>query len=47
MDNGLVNLLAIVSMILFCLIAVPVILVVGTKKSKTAHSDGEEAKSHK
>jgi hypothetical protein len=48
MDNGLVNLLAIVSMLVFCLIAVPVILILGTDKSKVAaRSASEEAKSHK
>jgi hypothetical protein len=47
MDNGLVNLLAIVSMLFFCLIAVPVVLVLGTPKSKASGSESQETKSHK
>jgi hypothetical protein len=53
MDNGLVNLAAIVGMLFFCQIAVPLILVIGTDRSKSGTgsvgpgSVGEEAQSHK
>jgi hypothetical protein len=34
MDNGLLNLLAIVSTEIFCLMTIPAILLLGTPKSK-------------
>lgn len=34
MENGIVNLIAIVSMLIFCLILIPAILLLGTPKAK-------------
>jgi hypothetical protein len=39
MENGIVNLIAIVSMEVFCLIAVPVILLLGTKRKGTRQEE--------
>ncbi len=41
MENGLVNLAAIVSMEIFCLICIPAILMLGTPKSKANAQDEE------
>lgn len=41
MENGLVNLAAIVSMLVLCLILIPLILIAGTPKGK-ADSQREE-----
>jgi hypothetical protein len=41
MENGLVNLLAIVSLEVFCLVAIPIILVLGTPKSKAGSQEDE------
>lgn len=34
MENGIVNLIAIVSLLIFCLILIPAILLLGTPKAK-------------
>ncbi len=39
MENGLLNLLAIVSLEVFCLVAIPIVLVLGTPKSKAGHEE--------
>ncbi|HEX2732729.1 MAG TPA: hypothetical protein VHM70_14060 [Polyangiaceae bacterium] len=47
MDNGLVNLAAIVSMLVFCLILIPIVLVLGTPKNKRGEHVEAEAKTEK
>ncbi len=41
MENGLVNLAAIVSMLIVCLISIPAILLLGTPKSKSGSTSEE------
>jgi hypothetical protein len=41
MENGIVNLIAIVSMEVFCLIAIPVVLLLGTPKSNASAAEEE------